>query len=421
MYKTKILIISNRKELSIKYKKLIDNLNQEALYTNDLSYALSFIQQQQSEFIIISDTIKEDLASFIEKIRALTYNFRPIIIAISKSNDENDKIKVLKSGADDCWGEEISKMEFQTRFMAHLRRYIESFLNPITKFFDKTITQKVLRQSILDDEKYSYLLIKIQGAKNYLAHHGEIAFDKMVKTLGAIVSSITSNDDYIGHIFDDELLLITKPYLSERIASFLTFAFDNVVNKFYSENEYSDNFTMLSDELNSELKSSLVHINVAAENIKDYRQILRALDELVSMLEDKEVSNYIIDRARLNGVVQKCNKNRVLIYEPDEALSYLLQNVCEIENIEVKLVFSDSDFKLQYKAFRPNVVILDWGLKEKTTALKLARTISKDDIKLIFSSSYLNKKEILKSGATLYMPKPYEIEDMISAIKKFLL
>ena len=83
MYKTKILIISNRKELSIKYKKLIDNLNQEALYTNDLSYALSFIQQQQSEFIIISDTIKEDLASFIEKIRALTYNFRPIIIAIS--------------------------------------------------------------------------------------------------------------------------------------------------------------------------------------------------------------------------------------------------------------------------------------------------------------------------------------------------
>ena len=403
---------------------MIDNLNQNALYTSDLSYALSVIQNEQTEFIIISDTIKEDLASFIEKIRALTYNFRPIIIAVSKSADENDKINVLKSGADDVWGEEISKIEFQTRFMAHLRRYIESFLNPITHFATRIITQKALRQSVSDDEIYSYLLIKIQGASDYQNHHGEIAYEKMIKTLGAIVASIVQSGDFIGHVSDDELILITKPYLSERIASFLTFAFDNVLNKFYSDDEFEDNFTMLSDDLNSEIKTSLVHLNIAAvektPNIKDYREIIRALNELVLMLKNSDSSNYIIDRARLGGVVQDCVKNRVLIYEPDEALSYLLQNVCEMEHIEVKLVFSDNDFKVQYREFCPNVVILDWGTKEKTTALKLAKTISKDNVKLIFSSSYLNKKEILKSGATLYVPKPYEIDEMIKSIKKFL-
>ena len=31
-----------------------------------------------------------------------------------------------------------------------------------------------------------------------------------------------------------------------------------------------------------------------------------------------------------------------------------------------------------------------------------------------------NKKEILKSGADLYLPKPYEIDDVVKWIKKFL-
>ena len=62
MYKTRVLIISERKELSIKYKKLIEALKQDVAITNDLSCALSIIQKQENEFIVISDTIKEKLS-----------------------------------------------------------------------------------------------------------------------------------------------------------------------------------------------------------------------------------------------------------------------------------------------------------------------------------------------------------------------
>ena len=72
MYKIAILIISSRKELSIKYKKLIEGLNQNAIISNNLSGALSIIQKERPEFIIISDTIKEKLSDFIKKIRILT-------------------------------------------------------------------------------------------------------------------------------------------------------------------------------------------------------------------------------------------------------------------------------------------------------------------------------------------------------------
>lgn len=425
MYKTKVLIISKRKELSIKYKKLIEALNQEAITTNDLSYALSIIQKQQIEFIIISDTIKEKLSEFVQKIRILTYNFRPIIIAVSKSNDLEDRLETLDNGADDFLGEEISKQEFQTRFKAHLRRYIESSLNPITRLLGKNITSKAITKSLEYDEKLSYLLLRIKNLDSYRKTHGEIAYEKVLQTLGAIANSTLSQEDYLGHITDEEFILITNSLHAEKIASFLTFAFDNILSKFYNEDEFENNFTIQTSDNIKETKIGLMRLNISSieksQNETNYKEIINSLNELIKLCTDEKNSSYIIDRIKLKGEVSKKEiKNKVLIFEPDNALSYLLKNVCEINNIEVKLAENEKQFKEIYETFKPNLILLDWGTKSETASLKLAKKISKDNVKLIFSSSFLNKKEILKAGANLYMPKPYEIDDMMFWIKKFL-
>ena len=58
MYKAQILIISERKEQSIKYKKLIEAQNQDVVISNNLSDALFILQKQEIEFIIISELYK---------------------------------------------------------------------------------------------------------------------------------------------------------------------------------------------------------------------------------------------------------------------------------------------------------------------------------------------------------------------------
>ena len=425
MYKTRVLIISERKEHSIKYKKLIETLNQDVVITNDLSNALGIIQKQGSEFIVISDTIKEKLSEFIRKIRVLTFNSRPIIIAISKSSDLEDKLEILEAGADDFLGEEISKQEFQMRFKAHLRRYIESNLNPITRFADKNISIKAIKKSFEEKEKLSYLLLIIKNIDLYRKTHGEIAYEKILQTLSAIIGSTISQNDYVGHISDDIFILITNSYQAEKIASFLSFAFDNILNKFYSNDEFENNFTIQSSDAIEENKTGLMRLNIASieknENENDYREILNRLFELIKLCKNSNSSTYIIDRIKLKGEVQEQEeKNKVLILEPDCALSYLLENVCQMNNINVKISLNENDFMESYKNFKPNVVLLDWGSKNETISLEIAKKISEDDVKLIFSSSFLNKKEILKAGADLYIPKPYEINTMIDWIKKFL-
>ena len=423
MYRVRVLIISNRKEQLIKYKKLIESLNQEAIYTKDLSCALGILQKQEIEFIIISDTIKENLADFIKKIRILTYNSRPIIIAISKSNDLEDKITTLQNGADDFLGEEISKTEFQTRFSAHLRRYFESSINPVTGILDRKITTKALTKSLEEKEK-AYILIKVQGIDKYRIHYGEIAYEKVLQTLGAMINSMLSNNDFIGHIKDDEFILITNPLQAEKISAFLVFAFDNILNKFYSTDEFQDNISIQSGDNIQEEKDYLMRLYIASaekkQNENNYRNIINNLNNLIKLCNSSSNSTYVIDRIRLQGETIENKKNKVLIFEQDSALSYLLKNICEMNDIEATIALDLKDFNKLYAAFQPNLVVLDWGNKEKSNSLELASKISKDNIKIIFTSSFLNKKEILKAGADLYLPKPYEVNDMLNWIKKFL-
>ena len=429
MYKTRILIISNRKELSFKYKKLIENLKQEVQYTNNLSEALQIIKNYEVEFIIISDTIKEKLSDFIKKIRALTYNFRPIIIAVSKSSDLKDKLEILNSGADDFLGEELSKQELKMRFRAHLRRYVESYLNPITHLFDRKITIKALKQSLFNKINYSYILIKINEVLQYRKTHGEIAYEKAIKTLGAITTSVLSEDDFCGHLADDEILLIVNPFFAEQISSFLTFAFDNILNKFYSKDEYNNNFAIQSADNKEENRCGLMRLNIVSlekNNVEqDFRKILNNLWEMINTLNKtpkaQEQSMYMIDRTKLKGSVTKKIKNKVLIFEKDYALSYLLKNVCELNEITAISVFNKDEFFEIYNNFNPDVVILDWKSELKSNLYEITKKISNDNVKIIFSSSFLNKKEILKLGADLYIPKPYEIDEIINKIKHFLL
>ena len=92
-----VLIIDKRKELPAKYKKCIDSTEAQTVITRSLKDGISAIQELEPDMIIVSDSIEEDLSVFCQKIRALTFNFRPVIIALSKSADTLDRISVLEN------------------------------------------------------------------------------------------------------------------------------------------------------------------------------------------------------------------------------------------------------------------------------------------------------------------------------------
>ncbi len=437
MLKKQTLIIDKRKELSIKYKKILESLNSGVTLSSKLDVALKNIQNFQPDLILVSDSINENLADFCKKIRVLTFNYRPVIIALSKSAELEDKIKILESGADDFLSEPLNSDEFKVRIMAHLRREYESNLNSKTMFPQKETSMKLLKRVITQDDKWACLYISIDNIENYKEIYTELAADKLIQTYCAIMNSAVQENDYIGHISENEFLIITTPLYAEKVASFLTFAFDTVASKFYSQADAKRGYTILNGDDKAGRRCEFVSttIGVVTNEHKIYQDtadVFNALIQVHNLAHKPSGSNYMVERLQLeaaDAIQEQEFNNKIWILEDDEALSFLLATTIELQGFNVETLncsetigtIATSEISFS-KA--PAVVIIDAGNEDNLIGLKICECLKNDErfnnTKIIITSIVHDKEMILNTGADLYLPKPYELLTLMQWLKIFI-
>ncbi len=418
-----VLIIDKRKELSIKYKKSIDSTEINTIIAKTLKDAFVFVQTIEPDMIIVSDSIEEELSGFCQKIRALTYNSRPIIIALSKSAEVEDRIKILESGADDFISEPVNIEEFKTRIKAHLRRDIESNLDNKTLLPNQKIIRKNLKR-VLAIENQAILLIGFENLDDYKSVYTEVASDKLLQTFVAIAKSALSDMDFIGQYDEKNFVITTNKHNAEKLAEFLTFAFDTVVPKFYSESDVKRGYMLLKGERFAGMRANFVSICIGGliERYSPFSSVdllVNKLFEVKKMAKVPSGSNYVFERAQLvasDSVIQDIYNKNVCVKENDESLRYLIRTSLELQGYDVKEVL-DFDSSVQ-----PKIIIIDSGddLSELNLLKKIKNDLNFVNTKVIVTSTVHDKTTILNVGADLYLPKPYEISDLIRWVEYFL-
>ncbi len=418
-----VLIIDKRKELSVKYKKSLENSETDVVITHNLKDGIREIQTQEPDIIIVSDSIEESLISFCEKIRGLTYNTRPIIVALSKSAEAEDRILTLESGADDFISEPVNIEEFKTRIRAHLRRDIETNLDNKTLLPNKKIVYKTLKRVLGSENHYAILLVSVENLLNYKSVYSDVAGDKLIQTFVAITKSSLVSDDFIGQLDDTHFIIVTNIYSAEKLATFLTFAFDTVAPKFYSESDSKRGYMLLKGDRLAGMRADFVSIMIGGiiddyKYLKDVDALLEKLYSVKNLAKIPSGSNYVIDRARISGensVVENSSGNCICIREPDEALSLLLRTTLELQGYDVVE-------KLEPEAsIQPGIIIMDSGddLSGLSICKELKKRLNFVNTKIIMTTTIHDKAVILDSGADLYLPKPYEISDLIRWVEYF--
>ena len=413
------LLIDKRLELSTKYKKLLESSENIVLISKDLISAMKIIQDREPDLIIISDSIDSDLSDYCKKIRALTYSMRPIIVAISKSAEVEDRLNALEAGADDFISEPVNSEEFVMRIKAHLRRELESNLDTKKLLPGTNYSLRALKRIIKTNTKWATILVTIDNFENYKETYTELASDKLIQTFCAIMQSALDKNDYLGAISDNEFLIITDMYKAEKVANFLTVAFETVSSKFYSQQDLNRGYVILQGDEYAGRRSEFVHTTIGVvtnefNQFDNITQLVNALVQTRNMAHLPNKSNYLIECPKISAqdaVIQKEFNNKVSIIEPDEAMHLLLKTILELQGYEI--VDKDSS---------PAVLILDTGDKE--TGLETCKTIKENEnyknVKLIVTSIYHDKETILNYGADLYMPKPYELTKLVRWVDIFV-
>lgn len=415
------LIIDKRLEMPTKYRKILESDSNKVLISRNLLDSIKIIQDNEPDLIIISDSFDDDLSDFCKQVRALTYNMRPVIVALSKSADFNDRIKVLNSGADDFISEPVNMKEFQVRINAHLRREYESNLDSKCFLPNKNYSLRLIKRSVNSLQKWAMLYIKIVNFDDYKEAYTELASDKLLQAYSAILKASLTEVDFVGKFEDDSFIVITDTLKAESVAKFLTFAFDSIVSKFYAEHDLARGYMILQGDDFAGKRANFVHFTISGisnENnqYNNSSQIMTLLKDLNSLANLPDKSNYIIDRPKISTqsiAAEIKYNNNICIYETDSALSTLLHTILTLQGYNVKIM---DNFEITDEFEVPALLIIDAGDLEKKNGLNLCYKIKNDKIcnsKIIVTSIIHDKELILNTGADLYLPKPYEIPALI--------
>ena len=426
-----VLIIDKRVEQSTRYKKILENSDITVFTSADFASSLKIINDFEPDLILISDSIDFDIKKAIEQIRVLTYNIRPAIIALSKSNHIQDKIELLDLGADDFLSEPINTEEFKARINAHLRRSLENNFVENTMLFDSKVSHKMIKRELNSAQEWAIMLIDIDNLEFYKEIYGELAADKLLQTYSAIIKSSLEKGDYIGQFGKDDFIVITTPEKAEKIANYLVYAFETVVSKFYSKSDAKRGFMFMHGDEEAEDKVNLVStsIGVITNQYKKYSDIKQIISSLISthkLAKYKTGSAYVVERPKIsadNAVEEKEKNNNILIAEPDEALSILLEATARLQGYNVKVVNEFDEIYDAITQYNPAVIILDAGNSETLKGLEVCRKLKFEtqNVKsnIIFTTTLHDKEMVLNAGADLYLPKPYELSVIFGWIKKF--
>ncbi len=424
------LIIDKRRELSVKYKKLLENELSTVIISRSLLSAMKIIQDKEPDLIIISDSVDGNLGDYCKKIRALTYNMRPVIVALSKSSEIQDRLDALTCGADDFLSEPVNNEEFVMRMKAHLRREFESNLESKSLLPNKNYTMRALRRTVTSKNIWGCLYISIENFKTYKEAYTPLASDKLVQTFCAIIQSALNENDYLGGLSENDFIIITNPLKAEKIANFLTFAFDSVAQKFYSQPDLKRGYIIVEGDDLAGRRSSFVHttIGIVTNEFRKYTDVNSLLTSLVHIhnlanLPDR--SNYLIERAKISGknsVEENIFNNKIVVIEPDEAMKVLLKTILELQGYQTTIIEHHEGFENYGSA--PAVIILDAGSADNLKGLEICKKLSENpefkNTKIIMTSVLHDKELILNSGADLYLPKPYELSNLVKWVGIFM-
>lgn len=430
-----VMILDKRKELPAKYKKLIESNGISVLIAASTEKALEILTEYEPDLVLVSDSIDgvgASLSDIIKKLRMLSYTSRPCIVALSKSDDLQDKLNALDSGADDFLSEPIDSEEFKARINAHLRRHFENLVSEITQLPEAKATFKILKRTICENKKWAGMLVKINNFEAYKEIYGDLASDKMLQTYTAIINSSLDENDFLGELKDGEFLILTSPLKAEHIASFLVYAFETIVEKFYTEEDAKSGYIILHGDDDAGKRVDLVStsVGVVSSEFQAYSSVSSVINSLFAackLAKYNSKSSYVVERAKIsadNAVLKKEYNNKILIAEPDEALNYLLKTTAEMQGYESAAVSDYGQVMNVIKSFEPAVVILDVGDADTLKGLALCQKIKNDeklkDIKVILSTIVHDKRMVLNAGADLYLPKPYELLGVFNWIENFL-
>lgn len=378
-------------------------------------------------------SVNDYVQAFCEMIRNESPEHRTIIIISSKNASKEDRIHYFLCGADDYLSTDTEPEEYAVRLLVHLRRNVETLSNTQTRLPGMSIFSRIIQRNINLQTPWSLLVVGLNYFQDYADVYGKIPCEQVLKMLAALLKSYVLPPDMVGQTDSDQLLILSTPDKSEKLAAALCAKFDEIVPTFYSERDQKRGYiiSVINDQISRRVPFVSLSIGIVHSENHPYQTYQAAYANALEMKQLAKAmygSRWSSESKRLSGAATSARlerKKQILIIESDAALAFLLKTTLEMQGYELEIAINTEEAKthLENKNQHVDLVILDALLHGESSGLEICQWIRSQEslqhIYIICTSTLHDRDQTISAGADVYLPKPYEIASLFSWVDYF--
>ena len=400
---------------------------------SNITTAENVLKSLKPDLILIFSNMTGDHGlNFCGTVRDSQINPRPIIVFLVDQDNADERVEVLRAGADDVITYPLSGKEIAFRVMAHIRRRQETHINLLTGLPDGVIASNIIDYCLSEIEDWAVLSIDLDNLRVYNEAYGENRGDQMIKALAAVLRSVLVHDDFVAHYGSDDFVFITRIERAEIVAEEICRRFDAISPRFYTQEDAKRSYVIGVGPKGIRRRIPLVSISIGVtakgrRNFLSAVEILQIARDMRYLAKGKTGSDWVSDRIRLitHEPAQTEKRIKVLVIEPDAYMALLLRDTLEMEGYFVDIAHTTNEAWYLINNWRPELILLETEVtNDGYDGWELTRKIKQDPelahTWLVMTTKNSDHQKALESGADLYLPKPYELQLLFSEVRYLL-
>lgn len=428
---TRVLYIAN--DLNDKIVSHLERADFQVEKVSSIQEAEKSLKEIKFDLILASSEMSSDHGlSFCSYVRGVQFNPRPIIVFLVSETKPEEKIEVLRAGADDVISYPVSGKEIAFRVMAHIRRRQETHVNLLTGLPDLVMLNNVLDYILKELNDWAVLSIDLDNLRVYNETYGEKRGDQMIKALAAVLKSVLAQDDFVAHRDSDDFILITRNERAEAAAEEICRRFDFIAPRFYTKEDANRGYVVGVGPKGIKRRVPLVSISIGitAKNRRNFTsavEVLAIARDMRYLAKSKNGSDWVSDRLRIatSDQAQGDKRIKILVVEPDASMSLLLRDTLEMEGYFVEVAHTPKEGWTLISTNRPELILLEAdAISDEFDGWELTKKVKQDPslagIWIVTTTRSPDHAKALECGADLYLPKPYELHVLFTEIRYLL-
>jgi diguanylate cyclase (GGDEF)-like protein len=240
----KILVVDDEPHIRRILQFLLEQEGFEVLLAADGEKSLKILTTEKPDLILLDVMMpKMDGYSVLGKIRN-NFETRNIpVIMLTAKGESAEKVKGLKSGANDYLTKPFNQEELLLRMHNMLEAHKAQLeANPLTALPGNRAIERECITRVERGEPFGFMYIDIDRFKAFNDYYGYSRGDEAISFLAKILRESSDaageRSDFIGHVGGDDFVVITDSSHAEALACYIIEAFDQGIKVLHDAQDW---------------------------------------------------------------------------------------------------------------------------------------------------------------------------------------